>query len=69
MNWPCCHIIPSSHIDFISISRKDRYNRKLEKFHVVTAESDEELSDLEEVERLKQCEARPFHHFPPLISP
>lgn len=30
--------------------RKDRYNRKIEKFYVVVEEGDEELSDLEEVE-------------------
>ena len=32
-------------------SRKDRYNKKLDKFLVVTDEMDDEVSDLEECER------------------
>lgn len=40
-----------------TIPRKDRYNKKLEKFHVVFEEGDESVSELEEVERQEQDEA------------
>ncbi|CAK8993376.1 Uncharacterized protein SCF082_LOCUS3479 [Durusdinium trenchii] len=36
--------------------KKDRYNKKLEKFHVVFEEGDESVSELEEVERQEQDE-------------
>lgn len=35
----------------LNLARKDRYNKKLEKYHVVVEEGDEEVSDLEEMER------------------
>ncbi len=42
--------------------RRDRYNKKLEKFHVVIEEDDEEVSDLEEVERHEDIQDRSFQN-------
>jgi hypothetical protein len=37
--------------------RKDRYNKKIDKFHVVVEEGDSEISDLEETERHEESKA------------
>ena len=37
--------------------RKDRYNKKIDKFHVVVEEGDSEISDLEETERHEEFKA------------
>lgn len=42
--------------------RRDRCNKKIEKFYVVIEEGDEEISDLEEVERYEDNQATPLLH-------
>ena len=44
-------------MDVKTTLRKDRYNKKIEKFYVVVEEGDEELSDLEEVETHQESQA------------
>ena len=38
--------------------RRDRYNKKLERFHVVFEEGDTDLSDFEETEKHEEVQAR-----------
>ena len=40
--------------------RRDRYNKKIEKFHVVVEEEDNEVSDLEETERHEATKDNPL---------